>query len=270
MQGKKSYIVLIIILLTYLIVTLILFKFGFFDKKDSYIVFNDTTALRINKDKYEFIEQKDIPTDKKYDIYDYNKYVGNYNLNFKDNTYRIYDDNYNLIKLEKNFLAVYTKKEKIKINTNNVEELNQKDMEILNKVLKSNDIGTYTTLSTKEKIKLRIKNKEMYLYNVSNDDYLNNDETVFSIVFIGNETEQYTINVSKTEKNNMYSVPGYFINVVADLNDDENDEIILDTQVYSQNGKPTRTIYTYKGNKYQELLKTNLGSLSNSGWNPKN
>lgn len=258
MQGKKSYIILIIVLLIYLALTLVLFKLGFFDKKESYIVFNDITALKINKEKYEFIEQKDIPTDKKYDIYDYNKYVGNYNLNFKDNTYRIYDDNYNLIKLEKNFLAVYTKKEKIKINTNEVEELNQKDLEILSKVLEENNISAYTTLSTNQKIKLNIKNKNLYLYNVSNDDYLNNDKEVFSIVFIGNEKEHYIIDVSKTEKNSMYSVPGYYINTIVDLNNDENDEIILDTQVYSQNGKPTRTIYTYKGNKYQELLKTNL------------
>ena len=55
-----------------------------------------------------------------------------------------FHDIYNLIKLQNNFLAVYSKKDNIKINTNQVEDLNQQDLEILDKVLKQNNIDKIT------------------------------------------------------------------------------------------------------------------------------
>lgn len=254
MNNKKVYITLIVIIIIYLGIVLGLYKLGIFDNKNSYIIFNDKTILSIEKNKYTYMNDNDIINKKKFAVYDYNEYLGEYNVKIDDNTYKVYDDNYNLVKFKTSFIAIYSPKNKVKMNTNKKESLSQEDFDILKKVLSENNIENYTYLLTAEKRQVKIdENKYIYVYNVSNSSIINNDNKYFSIIFTVDNNQYNVLKINVVDKEEYNNSKIYSIEAIIDMNNDEKDEIVINTFISSQNGTTEKEIYTYSDNKYQKI-----------------
>lgn len=253
MNNKKTYIIFLIILAIYLGIVLILYKKDAFSPKTSHIVFNDGSVLTIEKDKYNIEkENQDILKSKKFKVYDYNEYLGEYNVKFSENTYKVYDDKYNLIRFQNSFIATYSKKDTIKMNTSKFESLNANDLEMLKEIINKESIQTYSYLPIEQKRKINVEDgKQSYIYNISNQSIVNNDNKFFSIVFIATDRDYQIIKMDIVNKEDYNKLVSYNIEALIDVDNDNKDEIIINTQIFSQNGEPTRELYKQKNNKYQ-------------------
>lgn len=253
MKNNKSYIIVFIILIVYLLSALLIFKLGLFNKNYSYIVFSDKSALRIYKKNYKFVDvDSEILSNKKFKVYDYNEYLGEYNVSF-DTTYRVYDDQYNLIRFNNDFIGIYSKKNDITLNTNYSEILNFDDLNLLQKILSENGIayGGYLTTSIKKLININGYDN-VYLYNVSYDDYLDYSGDLFSVVYVCIDNDYIVVDLSFGIAEDLETK---YISAIVDLDADGTDEIIIDTMVFSESQSSTKKIYKYKSGKYvqQEL-----------------
>lgn len=252
MENKKSYIFLIIILAIYLVIALVLKKTGILDKKESYIVFSDQTIIRIEKNKLYTENDLDVLKEKKFDTYDYDEYLGKYNVKLDGKTYRVYDDKYNLIKFKNNFIGIYDPKNQTKINANKIENLNEYDRLQLNKIMNDKNLNTCTQFSKIEKKKLNNeKNDKLYIYDIACDNLIDND--VFSIIYTSDEENYDILKFNSVKKEKYYDSNSYYIEAILDFDNDKNDEIIIDTMISSQNGIPEREIFKQEKNKYIKL-----------------
>lgn len=260
MENKKSYVIIIVILVLYLIFALLIYKYGLFRKKTSFILFSDNVVLSIKKNKYNFSNlDSEILKKKKFLVYDYNKFLGKYNINFSDDMYRVYGDDYNLVAFENNFLAIYSDKDNIIMNTNNIEDLDSEDFKILDVILKENGIYSYESLSFAQKTKINANGKDnAYIYNVSNNDFMNSDDKFFSIVFIADKNRYDLIKFDVVNSDNLYYAKSYYIEALIDIGNNGNDELIIDTLISSQNGTPVREVYEYKDNAYKVVAVTDI------------
>ena len=259
MNNKKTYIIFFIILSIYLGIVLILYKTDMLSPKISYIVFSDGSVLTIEKNKYKIeTENEDILKNKKFKVYDYNEYLGEYNVKFSENTYKVYDDKYNLIRFQNSFTATYSKKDKIKMNTSKFEPLNENDQEILKKITSKENIQSYSYLPVSQKRRINLEDgKQSYIYNISNQSIVNTDDKFFSLVFITTDDDYQIIKMDVVNKEDYNKLVSSNIEALVDIDNDKIDEIIINTQIFSQNGEPTREIYKMKNNKYEMLKMQN-------------
>jgi len=260
MNNKKTYIIFLIILTIYLGIVFVLYKTDALGPKTSYIVFNDGSVLTIEKNKYKIdTENEEVLKNKKLKVYDYNEYLGEYNVKFSENTYKVYDDKYNLIRFQNSFIATYSKKDTIKMNTSKFESLNAKDLEMLKEIINKENIQTYSYLPIEQKRQINVEDgKQTYIYSISNQSIVNNDEKFFSIVFTATDGEYQIIKKDVANKEEYNRLVSYNIEALIDVDNDNTDEIVINTQIFSQNGEPTRELYKLKNNKYEivELQKS--------------
>lgn len=253
MDNKKSYIFLIMVLAVYLVIILILKQTGILDKKVSYILFSDQTILRIEKNKYYIEKDFNVLKNKKFETYDYDKYIGIYNVKFDQKSYRVYDDKYNLIKFENNFIGIYDSKNKIQMNTNKIESLNEEDKLELNRLLSENNINSCSQFTKLQKKKINNGEKQkLYIYDISCDNLI--DDDVFSIIYTSDKEEYNIIKINNVKKDNYYDSNSYYIEAILDFNNDNKDEIIIDTMISSQNGNPEREMFKFEKNKYIKTI----------------
>jgi len=252
MENKKVYIIIIIVLAAYLLVILFLNKKES-NKDDNIIVFNDSTILKIDKNKLEYIEKIDNIDKYKFDIYDYNDYIGKYNINYIDGKYRVFNEKNNLIKFEKDMIAIHSND--ITFNSNPIEELNYNDNIIIQKMLEKENLKKHEqyTIANKRKVNIN-KENQMYIYNVTYSEPINSDNSdYFSILFISNGEKYYFINKSVVKQEKFIELKSFYIDALVDLDNDGTDEIIIDTLSYSQMEGSKKSIYKLSKDKYQEL-----------------
>lgn len=242
---KKSLILLCVVVSIFLCLCFI----NFLGNRKSYVVFNDKSIIQISGKKYKFVDFKDrYLANKKFDVYDYNKYLGKYNIKFYDDRYKVFLKK-EVVKFNSAFIGIYSKKNKVKLNTNSIEELNISEKLFLNRVLSDNNIQFNGNLTVNEKHSINGKDG-YYLYNVSFDSAMGNTNDLFSIVYISN-LEDYSIIESSFVDNSHYNeLVSYNIDAVIDLDGDSNDEIVISDLMFSQSGNSLKKIYKLNGNKY--------------------
>ena len=223
--------------------------FKFISNRKSYVIFNDKSIIRVSGKKYKFVNFKDsYLSNKKFDVYDYNNYLGKYNVKFYDDRYKVYNKK-EVAKFNSAFIGVYSKNNKVKLNTSSVDELSISDKMFLSKILSDNNIDFGGILNINEKRSINIDG-DYYLYNVSFDSSMGNDSDLFSIVYISNMENYSVIESSFVSSDNYTKLVSYNIDAVIDLDGDSVDEIIISDLMFSQSGNSSKKIYKFDGSKY--------------------
>jgi len=254
MEIKKSYIIIIVILLAYVGIVVYLNRKKIFDKTKEYIVFSDTQILEYDKGKIQYIKDFNKIKHLKFKIYDYTEYKGEYEISFIDERYRVFDENNTPIKFRNDFLALYTNNDEIKLNTNPQEILEENDNNIIKKVLEKEKISFPSVNLQGNKRKINLKNfEDAYLYNIAYNGSANSSDDLFSILFVSNGKESIVIEKSNVTKDKYIDLKTYYVNAIIDFENDGNDEIIINTLSYSQSGGTGKNILKYENKKYESL-----------------
>jgi hypothetical protein len=254
MEIKKSYIIVIAVLLVYVVIVLYLNKDQIFNETRQYIIFSDSQILEIDKGKYTYLKDFSKIKNLKFKIYDYTEYKGEYTVEYIDEKYRVFDDSNNPIKFKNDFLAIYSNNDNATLNTSETESLNENDKNIIKRMLEKQKISVSTTDVQGYKRKINVKKMDnAYIYNVSYNNITSDGNDIFSILFVSDGTEDIIVEKSVVSSENYINLKSYYINAIIDTDADENDEIILSTLSYSQNGEQEKIILKYDKKGYKNI-----------------
>ncbi len=215
----------------------------------SYVVFSDKSIIKVSGKKYKFVDFKDsYLVNKKFDVYDYNKYIGKYNVKFFEDRYKVYNKK-DVASFKNSFVGIYSNDNQVKLNTASVDELNLLDINFLYKILSDNNISFNGQLTINEKRAIN-SNNGYYLYNVSYNDMYSDNEKLFSIVYISNLKNYSIIKSSFVNNSEFNKLVSYNIDSVIDLDGDSIDEVIISDLMFSQSGTGSKEIYSFIDGKY--------------------
>ena len=243
----KKYIIIVGILLIYLVA--VLFIFG--EKKSSkstkkndnkvdekYILFNDDIVFQKKENNFITINNKKY-LEKKYYTFSDGKYIGNYYYRYNDFKGYLYDDDYNPVNYDgKLVLNNYDKN--MKICDLNEKEIDKKDIEITNKILK------------KYNINYDENNMSLIKYNCD----INNDNNIDSIYSLSTEYRYGNDPISLVfmnvnDKNiDLSSTTDAVLLEILDIDGDDKLEIIT-TEIYNQ--RSCYRILKYQNNNIKIL-----------------
>ena len=244
---KKGLIALCVVGVVFLVLNIIVF----INNHESYVIFNDKSVIKVTRNGYDFVDFNDkYFVNRKFEVYDYNKYLGSFNVKAYDDSYRVYDKK-ETVNFSNSFIGIYSKNKRVKLNTSNVSKLDNSDMNILNRILSFNNVQLNSELSVNEKRAINFKNG-YYLYNVSYNDCMGNSNKPFSAIYVSN-SQDYAVIESDFSASSCNQLISYNIDAVIDLDGDGVDEIVMSYLSFSQSGENTKKIYKFDGNKYVSL-----------------
>ena len=223
--------------------------FFLFSNRKSYVIFYDKSIIKVSGNKYQFVDFKDrYLVNKKFNVYDYNKYIGEYNVRFFEDRYKVYNKK-DIASFNKSFIGIYSKDNKVKLNTSDVDNLNQADISFLSKILSDNNIKFNGDLTISEKYSINTKG-DYYLYNVSYNAMGGVSSKLFSIVYVSNLRDYSIIKSSFVDAVDVNKLISYNVDCVIDLDGDLVDEVIISDLMFSQSGGGSREIYKFIDDKY--------------------
>lgn len=252
-KKYKAYIILFIILITYLLIAFIFFKKNEDNENqatESYLVTNNSKYTYKDK-KFEKVVDTEKYNWKDYNIYINNEFFGNYKLQFNKRWY-IYNEQRDSIKYEGDIIATSN----IDMNVYGFDKSNiteEEQTRINNYLEKQNiDLVQYETNNSKIEIDLDNDNKEEKIYIV-NSQINNNPENKFSLILI-EKNNNFEILVSKViakdvvDKIELFNIYGFI-----DIDNDEKKEILVSRMIFSQPEKDCEMIFKSKNKKYEKM-----------------
>ena len=249
---KKSYIILAIILVSFMIIMYLIF--GFNSKKETYIVIGNDVKWKLT-DKWEDDNTSvQFPTSTKFNVYDETGYLGNYIIKHHNDKWYVFDESDNFIKTSGDIFA--TNDSEIVLENYEVTELNNDDLKQLDEILKEYDILDYTLLSINKKIEFDFnqdgENEELFIVsNLFSEE--NNGEDLFSLIYYVNNNKVQIIKENIVSKENeldsQYSDVGYILNV--DRN--KKYELIIKNECFNNVCEPCYEMYKLKFGKYKSI-----------------
>jgi len=252
MKNKKTVIIIISIMVTYLILSIVLFGWNNLKNKFQTINIMLSTGDKISLKDGNWIDIKDEKEYNwnKFDIYVENNFFGNYNLLYNDKWY-IFDNNRNSIKYDGRILGINGNIKYDVINFTE-ESFDNIGTNSLKKILDDNEIDYPKEFTYAKKSTLDIDGdeKDETIYTVSNAfTYESGLNKKFSIVFIENNDIDilYEDYVSSKDQYDL-CVPK--INSIIDINKDSKYEIILECNYFSVMGTCT-SLYEPENGKYK-------------------
>lgn len=256
MRGKKTYIILIAIVIVFFIIMFLIFGIDVL-KREKYditiIVENDTVWTYKNR-RWSNVDSFSDYNWKKYDIYLNNVNKGNYSLWYSDKWYA-FDDNKKAVKLDGSLLAI---KSNINIPIYDYDVLEIDDYSYVDEVLEDNDLSISSQYTVSKKIILDIdndgENEEFYIIsNAFPMDF--NPNKIFSIVFMVKNGEIYPI-YNNISKNTGFTGCRPYFSGFLDIDEDSKYEVILSCAEYSVSGV-SRMLYKYENNEFKKLISNN-------------
>lgn len=240
--NKVKYISLFILL----IFNIILFINYFIERNCSYIILNSNNIVKVNKTKvsvykkkYQKLNYSKAKLYKNDNIIDgyiqvkEDKTTGYTNMNFYNNSLELEDTNDSLITIGNI---------KIKDYTNLISEsTSEEDVKIIEKFLKDNNIGTINDLT--ETTVTKINDRKIYTARTLD---FNNEKDNYSTIFakIG---DNYQL-ISKSKGKEIFTRMSS-LNKIADLNNDENADLILETAPFGTDVDYCYSVYIYDKSK---------------------
>lgn len=256
MRGKKTYIVLIAILLVFLVVMFLIFGLDEMKARGTTttLIVGDDTVWYYSDKTWSNISSYGDFNWKKYDVYLDNIKNGNYYLWYNDKWYA-FNDNKKAVKLEGEILAIDST---TNVTVSHFSSSEIDDYSYVYRVLKDNKLPTNSQYTVDKKIALDYDNdgedEDFYIIsNVFSMDFY--PENLFSIVFMVKNEEIYPI-YTKVEKNEGFNGCKPYISGFVDVNNDSKSEIILSCSEYSVSGI-SRMLYEYKNNEFKMLIYNN-------------
>ena len=256
MRTKKTYIILIAILLIFFIVMFVLFGLDNFIKSgyDTTIVVGEDTVFSYNNKKWFNVRDYTDLNWKKYEIYSNNEKVGKYYLWYSDKWYA-FDDKKNAVLIDGDLLA-YNSNHDIDIQKINTQEIDNYDY--IYSVFNDKDISTSSEYTSKYMISFDFDNDGIVedFYLVSNAFIMgSNPDKIFSIVFMVKNDTIYNIYTDISKNIGFNGCKPYF-NSFIDVDNDSKYEFILSCSRYSTSST-NHMLYGFKDNKFKILISNN-------------
>lgn len=255
MRKKRTYIILLIILVAYF---LLLYLFIGKDnlKKESFsttIMVGDNTVWALSGKRWLNITKQssiDSLNWQKFTVFVDNENLGK-NYVWHDDKWYIFDKNKNAVVKTGKFLAY---RANYKINVLNYEEENITDLTYVNKVLEENNLSSPFTASSKTTLDIDNDNIKEDFYIISNafaDEFV--PDTLFSIVFMVKNGKIYYIYKDISTNDLDYKECKPYFNYFLDIDDDKTYEMILSCGRYSIK-EEINMLYSYTKDGFKIII----------------
>ena len=251
---KKKYFIVGIIIIVYIVIMILIFGSKSKDNKNQYMFIGNQTKWRlVNNEWLDISNLNQIINDNKFYVYDESGYIGNYELNYVNNKWYIFDDNQNPINLNGELFAV---NKKIEVKNYEISAITESDIEKINKYNKKSylTIKDLDNLTTNQKIVVDLDsdNNDEILYFISNMFTSNQQDNgkYFSYVLYLKNNRLYELKNTKKTQNNRFDSYNYSISKIIDYNSDGKYEIIINKIPFRPYGE-CKIMYGFKNNKYQ-------------------
>lgn len=253
MRNKKTYIILIVIILIFFAVMFLVFGIDNIrqEKYTTTIIIDNDIVWSLRKKKWSNYHSYSKLNWKEFNVYVDNKKFGNYYLWHNDKWY-LFDSKKNAINYDGRLIA-YRSNYKMNIYDYNIENI--EDFTYVNEVLMDNNISNVDEYTAKNKVSLDYDNdgeiEDFYL--VSNVFSMeSNPDKVFSIVFMVKDNEVYSI-YTDIEKNTSFNGCKPYFNTFIDVDNDNKYELVLSCAKYSVS-HTSNMLYKFKDNKFKILI----------------
>ena len=257
MREKKTYIVLIVIILVFSLVMFVLFGLQKLkeDNQEGVFIVGDTTVWTYSKNKWVTIRSSSAFNKlswKKYQVYLDNKRYGSYEL-WHDDKWYAFDNDKNAVALDGNMFAYNTNYD-VKVYDYSLEKIDSGN-EYVARVLQDNGLSLSSKFTSSSKVSLDFDND-----GVIEDFYLITDvfpldfhpDTIFSIVFMVKNGTIYDI-YKDIGGDDAFSGCKPFFNTILDVNDDNKYELILSCGKYSVS-EQIDMLYKFSDNKFKIII----------------
>lgn len=255
MRDKKTYIILILMLVVFLLVMFLMFGIDELkrSRNQTTLIVDNTTWVYKNK-RWRYVSNSDNFESlnwKAYQIFDGGKSIGNYYL-WHDDKWYVFDKNKNAIQLE-NELFAYNSDYNVDIK--NITKESIIDRTYVDKVLSDNDLDINSKFTSSYKISSDIDNdgikEEFYvLTNAFPLDFTPKD--TFSIVFMVKDNEIYNL-YTNVKGYTAYDGCSPDIKAILDLDEDDTSEIVLTCYRYDNLGR-IDMLYRFNEKEFKILI----------------
>ncbi|MBS7021183.1 MAG: hypothetical protein KH135_04895 [Firmicutes bacterium] len=260
MRSKKSFIILGIVFVLYLLVVFVFIPLGNKDKENEYI-----TYLIVGSNvKWQYEDGKwDVMKDtakkigfNRYECYTNQQYLGNYSLSFYQGKWYLFDRNNDSVDYE-GILFAYYSKSNMKVYQDEVEPIDNEGQAYLTDYLEENGISlhNYANLNVNKMYHTDVDGdgEKEKLYVASN--FRNSDikDKAFSIIFYENNGKIQVVKERFESKEASMILPYYDIIALFDFKDDGKYEFIVEDVPFSR-GEPKFTLYQLEGKKYIPIM----------------
>ena len=257
MRDKKTYIVLIIVLVVFFGVMLAMFGLQSLkeSKQETILIVGDNTIWSHSEKRwYKITSNSSIQklNWKKYKVFLNNKEFGDYSL-WHDDKWYAFDDKKNAVALDGNLFA-YKANYNIKVYDFEVKDI-EDDNIYVNQVLEEHNISTTSKLTTSSRISFDFDNdgEEEDFYLISNVfDLESNPNTIFSIVFMVKDNIIYSI-YTDIQENDSFNGCKPFFNTVLDINSDKKYEFVLSCGKYSVE-EQVDMLYKFEDDEFKIII----------------
>ena len=132
------------------------------------------------------------------------------------------------------------------------EELNDKDIEDLKKLLLDKEINDFGKLFKSYKINVDLDNDKVNetIYVISNYDYVNVYDNMFSMIYVNDDNKQYILEENYYTKDNIEDFIQLNVSYILDLNGDKNYTIVVSS---SDNNTTIDNFYLKSNNYYRQM-----------------
>lgn len=256
MVKKRTYIILIAVLIIFLIIMFLVFgsknikKGGY---TSIFILGNSTVWKYSNNDYYNITYKSSFQklSWNSYDIYSNNEKIGNYYLWYNDKWY-VFDKEKNPINVSGDFIAI---KSNYGLKLKDFSQENVTDFSYVNMVLEDNGLSEDSEFTSIYKIDFDIdsdsKSEEFYIIsNAFAMDFV--PEKTFNIAFTIKNNSLYYIYKDVTDNKNFNGCMPYY-NAFIDFDNDGVSEFVLSCAKYSNLGQ-IDMLYQYKDNAFKILI----------------
>lgn len=257
MRKKRTYIILIAIILIFFVVMFLLFGVDNI-KQEGYettIIVGENTIWTYSDKRWKNTNSSyDKLNWKKYDIYLNNEKNGKYYLWHSDKWYA-FDDNKNAVMLDGDLLA-YDANYNISVYNFNYDDI--ENFNYVHNVLEDNSLPTTSEFTSSHVVffDFDADGEEEEFYVISNAFPMDFDpEKIFSLVFMVKNDDIYPIYIDVSNNVGFNGCKPYFTSFL-DIDDDSNYELILSCAKYSTAGT-TDMLYKFDNNEFKLLISNN-------------
>ena len=237
MASRKTYIILIVIVLIFGISMFLIFGLNNIkkDKYQSVIILGDNTTWVFNDKKWINLRNRtsiDKLNWKKYNVFQDNKEIGDYYL-WHDDKWYAFDDKREAVVIDGTLLAYSANYKMDILDFNDTDVL---DDTYINEVLKENNISTSSKFTSKYKVSIDFDNdgEEEDFYIISNAFPLDfESDYSFSIAFMVKNNTIYTLYNDVSTISSGLNACKPFYQAFIDTNNDNVHEVILSCGKFS-------------------------------------
>ncbi len=258
---KKSYKILIAIILIYAVIMIIFVGIPAIrknnnEKKGTYLLVGNVSRWEyVNNTWQSITDINSVLSNNLFKCYDDGNYLGEFEVQYYNDIWYLFDKNNDSRKLSSSFLATSSAKEIEVIDLNNImTNLDQVDLSYVNKVLEDNSLpsATLTTLGLQNKITFDFdgdKQEEM-LYTISNWYDGQSQDKIYSFVFYVDNNNIQILREDIVDKIDMYDNHQYPIVAILDTNNDHKYEFIISEDKLMQGMEQCHIMYQLKKGQF--------------------